>query len=95
MRKERIIDYEKSLELDNSIYIDARTKEEYEEATIPGAVNIELLDFEERKLIGTIYNNQSPKKAKLKGVEIVSPKIPELIAEIGRASCRERVYTKV
>ena len=84
MRKERIIDYQKSLELENKIYIDARTKEEYDEATIPGAVNIELLNFEERKLIGTIYNNQSPKKAKIKGVEIVSPKIPELIEKINK-----------
>ena len=82
MRKERLITYEQSLNLENSIYIDARTKEEYQEATIPGAVNIELLDHQERKIIGTIYKQQSPKKAKLKGVELVSPKIPDLIAEV-------------
>jgi len=82
MRKERIIDYEKSLKLKNKIYVDARTKEEFKEATIPGAVNIELLNFEERKIIGTIYKNQSPKKAKFKGVELVSPKIPKLIKQV-------------
>jgi len=63
MRKERLITYQQSLNLENSIYIDARTKEEYQEATIPGAVNIELLDHQERKIIGTIYKQQSPKKA--------------------------------
>ena len=82
MRSERIITYQESLKLKNSIFIDARTKAEYEEATIPGAVNIELLNHEERKIIGTIYKQQSPKKAKLKGVELVSPKIPDLIAKV-------------
>jgi tRNA 2-selenouridine synthase len=84
MRKERLITYQQSLDLKNSIYIDARTKEEYQEATIPGAVNIELLDHQERKIIGTIYKQQNPKKAKLKGVELVSPKIPDLIAEVNQ-----------
>ncbi|RAK10488.1 tRNA 2-selenouridine synthase [Halanaerobium saccharolyticum] len=84
MRKERLITYQESLKLKNSIYIDARTKTEYQEATIPGAVNIELLNHDERKIIGTIYKHQSPKKAKLKGVELVSPKIPDLIAEVNQ-----------
>ncbi len=86
MRRERLISYQESLKLKDSIYIDARTKAEYEEATIPGAVNIELLNHEERKIIGTIYKQQSPKKAKLKGVELVSPKIPDLIAEVNHLS---------
>lgn len=84
MRQERLISYQESLNLKKSIYIDARTKAEFKEATIPGAVNIELLNQEERKIIGTIYKQQSPKKAKLKGVELVSPKIPELIAEVNQ-----------
>jgi tRNA 2-selenouridine synthase len=49
MRKERLITYQQSLNLENSIYIDARTKEEYQEATIPGAVNIELLELKLKK----------------------------------------------
>lgn len=86
MRAERVIDYEESLDLKNKIYIDARTKEEYKEATIPGAVNIELLNQEERKIIGTIYKQQNPKKARLKGVELVSPKLPELIEKVNDLS---------
>lgn len=84
MRKERLISYQESLSLNNSIYIDARTEEEYKEATIPGAVNIELLNHQERDIIGTIYKQQNPKKAKLKGVELVSPKIPDLITKINQ-----------
>lgn len=84
MRKERIITYKESLKLENSIYIDVRTESEYQEATIPGAINIELLNGQERKIIGTIYKKQSPKKAKLKGVELVSPKIPKLIKKVNK-----------
>jgi tRNA 2-selenouridine synthase len=43
-----------------------------------------LLNYNERKIIGTIYKQESPKKAKLKGVELVSPKIPDLIAEVNQ-----------
>lgn len=86
MRKERVIDYEESLDLKNKVYIDARTEEEFKEATIPGAINIELLNKEERKIIGTIYKQQSPKKARLKGVELVSPKLPELIEKVNQLS---------
>lgn len=86
MRKERLITYQKSIDLKNSIYIDVRTKSEYEEATIPGAVNIELLNQKERKTIGTIYKQKSPKKARLKGVEIVAPKIPTLIKKVKQLS---------
>ncbi len=82
MRKERLISYQESLDLEDSIYIDARTKEEYNEATIPGATNMELLNHNERNIIGTIYKKQNPKKAKFKGVELVSPKIPNLIKKI-------------
>lgn len=84
MRNERLITYQESLNLNKSIYIDARTEAEFKEATIPAAVNIELLNQEERKIIGTIYKQQSPKKAKLKGVELVSPKIPKLIAKVNQ-----------
>jgi tRNA 2-selenouridine synthase len=84
MRRERLITYKESLDLKNSVYIDARTKEEYLEATIPDAVNIELLNYSERKIIGTIYKQESPKKAKLKGVELVSPKIPDLITKVNQ-----------
>lgn len=84
MRKERLISYQESLSLKNSVYVDARTITEYKEATIPGAVNIELLNHKERKIIGTIYKNQNSKKAKLKGVELVSPKIPDLIKKVNQ-----------
>lgn len=76
------ITYDQSLNKNSVIYVDVRTSKEYKESTIPGAVNIPVLNNEERKIIGTLYNNESPAAAKMKGVELVSPKIPELVKKI-------------
>jgi len=68
--------------LDNFSLIDVRSPGEFLEDHIPNAINIPLLDNEERKEIGIIYKNEGPDKAKLRGVEIVSPKLPEFIKTI-------------
>ncbi|MCX8085029.1 MAG: tRNA 2-selenouridine(34) synthase MnmH [Calditerrivibrio sp.] len=59
--------------------IDVRSEGEYDLDHVPNAVNIPLLDNEERALIGTIYKQQGPKEARLKGVEVVSPKLVSFI----------------
>lgn len=64
------------------ILIDVRSPGEYEEYTIPGAINIPLLDNEERKLVGTIYHQDSVEEAKKVGIRIVSKKLPELYDQI-------------
>lgn len=66
----------------NYVLIDVRSPGEYKEATIPGAVNIPLFDDEERKIIGTVYVNESTEKAKKLGVEAVSRKLPKLYEEM-------------
>jgi tRNA 2-selenouridine synthase len=76
------INYENSLEKKSTVYIDVRTPAEYEESTIPGSVNIPVFSTQERKKIGTVYKNESPAKARMLGVEILSPKIPAIIKKI-------------
>lgn len=61
------------------VLIDVRSPAEYNEATIPGAVNIPLFSDEERANVGTIYKQVSPEAAKDRGLDIVSPKLPDLI----------------
>ena len=78
------ITYKESLKKKSVVYVDVRTKAEYEESTIPGAINLPVLNNKERKIIGTIYNKESPATAKMKGVEYVSPKIPRLVKKIKR-----------
>jgi len=58
--------------------IDVRSNGEYEEFTIPGAMNIPIFNNEERSTIGTIYKQESIEKAKKAGIQMVSAKLLEL-----------------
>ena len=64
------------------VLVDVRSPKEYEEATIPGAINIPLFTNEERALIGTVYKQQSTEKAKRLGVEAVSKKLPQIFNDL-------------
>jgi tRNA 2-selenouridine synthase len=76
----------------NYILIDVRSPQEYNEATISGAVNIPLFDDEERKNIGYVYVNESTEKAKKLGIEAVSKRLPRLYDEI---SILDKKYDKL
>src|SRR6056297_2179178 len=76
------ITYQQSLDLESVVYIDTRSPKEFKEATIPQAVNIPIFNNQEREEVGTVYTQQSPKKARMLGIEIVAPKLPRLIKEI-------------
>ena len=55
--------------------IDVRSPSEYEEDNLPNAINMPVLDDEERKLVGTAYKQQSPFVARRKGASIVAHNI--------------------
>ena len=65
-----------------ALCIDARSPAEFAEATIPGALNIPILDDDERVEIGTLYRQAGRQAARRRGVEIVAPKIPALIEQV-------------
>lgn len=65
-----------------AIIVDARSPSEYAEATIPGAVNVPILDDEERKEVGTLYKQTGKQEARRRGVELVAPKIPAMVAKV-------------
>ncbi|MGM0472022.1 MAG: tRNA 2-selenouridine(34) synthase MnmH [Bacillota bacterium] len=77
-----LITYQESLTKDSVVYIDVRTEKEYEEATIPGAVNVPVFNHQERAKIGTVYTQESPYQARLLGMDLISPKLPRLTREI-------------
>lgn len=64
--------------------IDVRSPQEYADGTIPGSINIPIFDDEERKEVGTIYKQVGVEEAKLKGLEIVSRKLPAFIAQFAK-----------
>lgn len=65
-----------------AVVIDARSPSEFAEATIPGAVNVPVLDDAERAEVGTLYKQIGKKEARQRGVELVAPKIPAMVAKV-------------
>jgi tRNA 2-selenouridine synthase len=63
-------------------FIDVRSPSEYEDDTITGAVNIPLLTDEERKQVGTTYVQVGKTEAKRLGVNLISPKMPEMFEQV-------------
>lgn len=82
-----IITLEKALALRDrgALLVDARSPAEYAEATIPGSLNVPILDDAERAEIGTLYKQTGKQAARRRGVELVAPKIPELVERIAAA----------
>ncbi|MDR7856532.1 tRNA 2-selenouridine(34) synthase MnmH [Tissierella sp.] len=81
----KVVDYEDIDENridENHILIDLRSPSEYNSETIPGAINIPIFNDEERKLIGTIYKQESIEKAKKVGMETASRRLPSIYEEV-------------
>lgn len=70
------IDVETAMNKEDKLFIDVRSPEEFVQGTIEGAINIPLLNNEERAEVGTIYKQQSPQNAKKIGLQHVSTKLP-------------------
>jgi tRNA 2-selenouridine synthase len=66
--------------------IDARTPLEFAEDHLPGAVNVPLLTNEERVEIGTLYKQQGPHQARIRGLELTAPRFPEMMHAIATAA---------
>ena len=65
-----------------ALFVDVRTPSEYEEATIPGAFNIPLFSNEERARVGIVYKKSGAVPARLLGMQIVSPRVPEMVDQV-------------
>jgi tRNA 2-selenouridine synthase len=57
-------------------FVDVRSPKEYEFSTIPGAVNIPVLDNESRATVGTLYVDGQVEKAKQYGVDWAASQLP-------------------
>lgn len=61
--------------------VDVRAPIEFQKGHIPGAVNVPLLDDEQRHQVGLCYRQQGREAAILLGLELVGPKMAELASE--------------
>lgn len=78
----RTIHLHEALVMPNACLIDVRSPLEFAEGSIPGAINVPIFDNDERVEIGTIYKQIGVEKAKARGMEIASAKLPFLIEQI-------------
>lgn len=72
------IDFDQTLQLQSKILVDVRSPKEFAEDHPFGAINIPLLDNEERAIIGTLYKHEGKERAVEKGYEYVNPKLEAL-----------------
>lgn len=64
-----------------SCVIDVRSPSEFADDHLPGAINLPVLDDEQRASVGTIYKQQSPFAAKKIGAALVSENIARHLRE--------------
>jgi tRNA 2-selenouridine synthase len=60
--------------------IDVRSESEFAEDHVPGAINLPVLDDEQREKVGTIYHQVSPFEARKMGASLVSENISKHLA---------------
>jgi tRNA 2-selenouridine synthase len=76
------ISMDQFLELTSTLIVDTRSPAEFDQGRIPGAINIPLLENEERAIVGTLYKQKGPISARQKGLEIVSGKLADMVGKI-------------
>jgi tRNA 2-selenouridine synthase len=78
----QVISIEQALKLESCLFVDTRSPSEFEHGHIPGAVNVPLLQDDERAIVGTLYKQRGPEEAKKKGLEIVSGKLADMVQRV-------------
>ncbi len=73
----REVNIEDALHMKDLIFIDVRSESEYEQDTIPGAINMPVLNNSEREHVGYVYTQVDRDKAKTLGLKYASTKLVE------------------
>lgn len=81
-----VLSYKQFLNEKSAILVDVRSPKEFELEPIPGAVNIPILNDEERAAVGTAYKQVSPEEAKRMGMNYISKKLPDMFEQINTLS---------
>ncbi len=83
------IELKEALKRPDLLFVDVRSPGEYEEASIPGAVNVPLFDNRVHHQLGTIYYQVGEQEARRVALEMVAPALPELVEKIA-SLCGEK-----
>lgn len=80
-----IIPFDEAL-MATHLIVDARSPLEFAEDHLPGAVNVPLLDDEERVEIGILHKEEGPKAARLRGLELTAHRFPQMVHVVAEAA---------
>lgn len=72
----------KKAEQEKVIFIDTRSPKEFEEDHLPNAINVPILDNEERAIVGTLYKQVSQDKGLEVGMSFYQKKIPSILKAV-------------
>lgn len=81
----RTVSFDPSL-LETHCIIDARTPLEFNDDHLPGAINVPILTDAERVEIGTLYKQDGPQAARVRGLELTCHRFPAIVATITEAA---------
>jgi tRNA 2-selenouridine synthase len=81
-----------SLTFNKNNVVDVRSPGEFAQGHIPGAISVPLFSNEERAIIGTIYKQRNRQEAVLKGLEIVGPKLQDLVKQCVAAADNKQIF---
>ena len=81
----RTIPFDPSL-LETHCIIDARTPLEFHDDHLPGAINVPILTDAERVEIGTLYKQQGPQPARIRGLELTCHRFPAIVGTVTEAA---------
>ncbi|MDK9718076.1 MAG: tRNA 2-selenouridine(34) synthase MnmH [Trichlorobacter sp.] len=81
----RTVPFDPSL-FETHCIIDARTPLEFAEDHLPGAINVPILTDAERVEIGTLYKQQGPQPARIRGLQLTCHRFPAIVATIAEAA---------
>jgi len=82
---------EEALSMTDSLFLDMRSPSEYADGHLPGSINIPVFTNEERAEVGVLYRHQGAEIAKIKGLEIASVKLPNMIQQINQLANQQSV----
>ncbi len=82
---------EEALELTDTVLIDVRSESEYAEATIPGAINVPLLNDWQRAAVGTVYHREGEARARRLGLEVVAPELVKKVTLVDNLASGKKV----
>ncbi|MBP7184167.1 MAG: tRNA 2-selenouridine(34) synthase MnmH [Saprospiraceae bacterium] len=86
INKVNISDVHFNLQQQNISIFDVRSPSEYAKGHIPNAINLPLFDDDERHVVGKTYKQISAYHAILKGLDIVGPKMSNIVKSVKKST---------